>query len=77
MRAGLLLPDVLHIVAQQSHNPILHDMLGQVSRDIQHGASFAKALEKHTKLADPMVMVMLVAGYESGNVITALEVCPS
>lgn len=73
LRAGLLLPDVLTIVAQQSYNPIVYDMLFTISRDIQHGASFTKALEKHHKLCDPIVMVMLTAGNESGNIMNAVE----
>jgi type IV pilus assembly protein PilC len=73
LRAGLLLPKVLEIVAQQSHNPIVYDMLCNVSRDIQHGVSFAKALEKYNKLCDPIVMIMLIAGHESGNIINAME----
>lgn len=73
LRAGLLLPKVLEIAAQQSHNPIVYDMLLNVSRDIQHGIPFSKALEKHNKLCDPIVMVMLSAGHESGNVISAVE----
>jgi type II secretory pathway component PulF len=73
LRAGLMLPNVLTIAAQQSHNPFVYDMLFSISRDIQHGVPFAKALEKHTKLCDPIVMVMLVAGHESGNIISAVE----
>jgi type II secretory pathway component PulF len=73
LRAGLLLPKVLEIVAQQSHNPIVYDMLSQVSRDIQQGVSFAKSLEKHHSLCDSIVMVMLSAGHESGNIISAME----
>ena len=73
LQAGLLLPKVLEIVAQQSHNPIVYDMLSQVSRDIQQGVSFAKALEKHHTLCDSIGMVMLNAGHESGNIISAVE----
>ena len=73
LRAGLLLPHALLIAAQQSHNPIMYDMLFCISRDIQHGVSFSNALEKHTKLCNPMVMVMLTAGHESGNIMSAVE----
>lgn len=73
LRAGLLLPKVLEIVAQQSHNPIVHDSLFKVSRDIQHGVSFAKALEKDNTLYDSIAMVMLIAGHESGNIMSAME----
>ncbi|HLW73255.1 MAG TPA: type II secretion system F family protein [Candidatus Babeliales bacterium] len=73
LHAGLLLPKVLEIAAQQSHNPLVHDMLFAISCDIQQGVPFAKALEKHNKLCDPIVMVMLTAGHESGNIINAVE----
>ena len=73
LRAGILLPKAFTVVAQQSHNPIVCDMLFSISRDIQHGVSFVKALEKHPKLSDPIVMVMLAAGHESGNIVNAME----
>lgn len=73
LRAGLLLPNVFSIVAQQSHNPIVYDMLFTMSHDIQQGVPFAKVLEKYNSFFDPIVMVMLKAGYESGNVMSAME----
>jgi type IV pilus assembly protein PilC len=73
LRAGLLLPKAITITAQQSHNPIVYDMLFAISHDIQHGVSFAKALEKHPEICDPIVMVMLIAGHESGNIMSAME----
>lgn len=73
LQAGLLLPKALAIAAQQSHNPVVYDMLFKVTDDIQHGVSFAKALEQHHKLCDQTAIVMLTAGYESGNVISAME----
>jgi type IV pilus assembly protein PilC len=73
LKAGLLLPQVLEIAGQQSHNPIIHDMLFTMSRDIQNGIPFDKALEKHDALSDPIVKVMLIAGYESGNILNAVE----
>lgn len=73
LRAGLLLPNVFTIAAQQSHNPLVYDILFTVACDIKQGVSFAQALEKHRTFFDPIVMVMLIAGYESGNVMSAME----
>jgi type IV pilus assembly protein PilC len=73
LRAGLLLPNVLEVIAQQSPNPIICDILFAVGHDIQHGVSLSKALEKHEVLRDPIVAVMLAAGHESGNIINASE----
>ena len=63
LRAGLLLPHVFTIVAQQSHNPIIYDILCNVAQDIQQGVSFAQALEKCHTLSNQIVTVMLIAGY--------------
>jgi len=73
LRAGVLLPNALEIVAQQSSNPFAYDILYNVSRDIQHGVSFGKAFEKYEKMCDPITTVMLTAGHESGNVLSAVE----
>ena len=73
LRAGLLLPQVIKIVAQQSHNPLVYDMLFAMSSDIQQGLSFTKILEKNNRLCDAITNVMLVAGDESGNLINAME----
>ncbi len=73
LRAGLLLPKVFSVVAQQSHNPVVYDILFAISHDIQQGVPFAQALEKFSSFFDPIVMVMLTAGYESGDVMSAME----
>jgi type IV pilus assembly protein PilC len=73
LRAGILLPNVVEVLAQQSSNPIMCDMLAAIGYDIQHGVTVGKALEKHEKLRDPIVGVMLAAGHESGNIINAVE----
>jgi type IV pilus assembly protein PilC len=73
LRAGILLPQSLIIVAEQSHNPFLYDMFFNLSKDIEHGVPFAVALQKQPLLSDPIVMIMLTAGHESGNLINAIE----
>jgi type IV pilus assembly protein PilC len=73
LQAGLLLPQVLDIVAQQCHNPFLYDMLFSLGEDIKNGTSFAHALRRQKELCDPIVMTMLVAGYESGSLVRAAE----
>ncbi len=73
LRAGLLLPKVFSIVAQQSHNPVVYDMLFEISHDIQQGVPFAQVLGKHNSFFDSIAMVMLIAGYESGDIMSAME----
>ena len=73
LRAGLLLPKVFSIVAQQSHNPVVYDILFAINHDIQQGVPFAQALGKYSSFFDSIVMVMLIAGYESGDVASAMQ----
>ncbi|HEX4069074.1 MAG TPA: type II secretion system F family protein [Candidatus Babeliales bacterium] len=73
LRAGLLLPKVFSIVAQQSDNPLVYDILFTMSHDIQQGVPFVQALKKYSSFFDPIVMVMLTAGYESGDIMSAME----
>src|ERR1700676_1524631 len=44
LRAGLLLPNAFTIAAQQSHNPLVYDILFTVACDIKQGIPFAQAL---------------------------------
>jgi len=73
LKAGLLLPHVIKIVAQQSHNPVACDMLFAMSSDVQQGLPFTKIVENNNALCDPITRVMLIAGYESGNLVNAME----
>lgn len=73
LRSGVLLPNALIVIAEQSRNPIIHDAFLAIARDIQHGISMHKAVEQHHFLRDPLVAVMLVAGNASGDMIHAVE----
>lgn len=73
LEAGLLLPKALEIVAQQSAHPLIYNALYVIQQNVQKGIPFNMALAEHPLLYDPIVMIMLSAGYESGNFAKALE----
>ncbi len=73
LRAGILLPHVLEVIVQQVNNPMIYDVFLSIKHDVEHGISFDKALEKHSELCDPIIVIMLAAGHESGNIINAIE----
>src|SRR5690606_31469702 len=73
LAAGIMLPEALTICAQQSYHPVLYDSLFNCSIDIKNGVSFASALEKQQQLCDQIATTMLLAGYESGDVIAACK----
>jgi type II secretory pathway component PulF len=66
--AGVPLVKALGIVKIQTPNPALQAVLGQVSADVQEGATFAAALEKHPK-AFPKLSVALVRSGETGGLL--------
>jgi type IV pilus assembly protein PilC len=73
LRAGMLFPNVLRIVAQRSNNPFVCDMLSELSIDISHRMPFVTALEKQKKLCNPIAVTLLEAGNESANMVSAAE----
>src|SRR5579863_10475927 len=73
LRAGIMMPDVFVITAQQVNNPFLYDALFNWAMDIKNGESFVVAVKKQSQLCDPLVITMLVVGNESGNMIYAVE----
>jgi type IV pilus assembly protein PilC len=73
LNAGIMLPEVLTISAQQSSHPLIYDSLFLCAVDIKNGVSCAAALEKQTQLYDSIAVTMLRAGYESGSLIQAFE----
>lgn len=73
LRAGIMMPDVFVITAQQVNNPFLYDALFNWAMDIKSGESFVATVKKQSQLCDPLVITMLVVGNESGNMMQAVE----
>lgn len=65
--AGLPLVDGLAILEQQSR-PALAKLLADLSREIENGSTFAKALERHEKYFS-RVYIQLVKAGEAGGVL--------
>ena len=66
--AGLPLLRALTILQDQSENPKLRELMGNLSSDIQGGSSFSDALSKHKKIFAPLYVNMVKAG-EIGGVL--------
>ena len=73
LKAGILMPDVFTIAAQQIDNPILCDAMFACAIDIKNGEPFVLAIKKQKQLYDPIVITMLTIGHESGNFVSAVE----
>ena len=64
--AGLSLLRALQILAEQTENPALAKVLGQVRSDVEVGLSFSVALTKHDSVFPPLMINMIKAGEIGG-----------
>ena len=64
--AGLPLLQSLRIMEEQLDNINFRSIMGQVGNDIESGASFSEALQKHPKAFDNLYCSMIKVGEASG-----------
>lgn len=68
INAGLSLTKCLSILAGQTDNAYLRDIIGQVSKDVEAGQSLSDAMSRHPKVFPPIFVNMVRAG-ETGGVL--------
>ena len=66
--SGLSLLRSLNILAQQTENKALADVIDQVSDDVEKGSSLSDAIARHPKVFDRLYVAMVRAG-ETGGVL--------
>ncbi len=71
--AGLPLVQCLEILSSQTENKTLGKALSTVQNDVEGGASFAEALDKHPKIFDQLYVNMVAAGEAGGILDTILN----
>jgi type IV pilus assembly protein PilC len=71
--AGLPLVQCLEILASQSENKTLGKTLDTVQSDVEGGAAYAEALERHPKVFDQLYVNMVAAGETGGILDTILN----
>jgi type II secretory pathway component PulF len=72
-RAGLPLLTSLNALGQQTTNKVLQEVIQQVSRDVEAGATFSIALQKHPKVFNDLYVNMIRSGEVSGRLSEILE----
>jgi len=72
INAGLPLIQALEILATQSENKQLRKAVGEVRIQVEGGATFADALQKHPKVFDELYVNMVHAGEVGGLLDTIL-----
>src|SRR5215208_2311332 len=71
INAGLPLVQALSILAEQSENPVLKDMIKQAVYDVESGNTLADALKKHPKAFNELYVNMVSAG-EAGGILDTI-----
>ncbi|HDP95724.1 MAG TPA: type II secretion system F family protein [Candidatus Aminicenantes bacterium] len=70
--AGLPITQGLGILGEQQKNKYLKEVILDVRRDVEAGANFSNALQKHPKVFNELYTSMIQAGEASGNLDTIL-----
>lgn len=72
LEAGLTTSRALDVMNRQSNNPRLKEVVSRISADVQKGEQLSAALERHSNVFSPIVISMVRAGEESGQLSESL-----
>ena len=73
INSGLSLLRALNILAEQTENPSLRAVLGEVRSDVERGQSLSQALQKHPKAFNKLYIAMVKSGESSGALDATLN----
>jgi len=73
IRAGLPLIEILNILTEQLEKRKFQIVAGQVERDVEAGASFTEALQRHPSVFNVFFVSMVRAGEAAGMLDTILD----
>jgi type IV pilus assembly protein PilC len=74
LNAGLSLSRALSVMTKQSKNPKLKQILTDINDNVKKGSSFSDALGNYPNIFTPLMISMVRAGEESGNLVNALDI---
>lgn len=73
VKAGVLLPDALTIVAEQTHQRALEHVMHAIASRVQQGESVSAVMQEYPLLCDFLMIQLLSVGEQSGTVSMALD----
>lgn len=74
LEAGLTVARALDVIERQSKNPKLKSVVAGLIEDVKKGDPLSKALEKFDHIFSPLLISMVRAGEESGQLSESLKV---
>ena len=72
LSAGIPLVEALEIIQKQIDNLYFKDQLAEITSDVRDGASFSKALERHSDIFSDLYINLVKAGEASGKMQAVL-----
>ncbi len=66
LQSGVPLLRGLEVLRRQTSHPGMHEMLGDLHRQVEDGASLAEAMQRHQRVLGPITVSMVQAGSEGG-----------
>jgi len=64
--AGIAIPQALQGLGQEEDNPVLKEIILQISESVRKGAAISAAMEEHPKLFNKLYVSMVRVGEEAG-----------
>lgn len=73
LKAGVVVLDGLYLLKDQTENKALKKVINEVYIDVEKGGSLYEAMKKHKKIFPDILVNMVAAGEESGNLEIAFQ----
>lgn len=74
VKAGILVPHALRLVADQTHQIRFAAIAQIIADDVEHGLTLSHAMQKQPSIFAPLIVQMVAVGQESGSLPAALQV---
>ncbi|MFA5211487.1 MAG: type II secretion system F family protein [Patescibacteria group bacterium] len=73
VHAGLSLVESLQVLSNESENPKMKKIIGEIKEDTEKGKQFSEVLEKYPKIFPSIYVKMIASGEMSGKLEESLE----
>lgn len=73
LRSGILLPQALHIIAEQTDHARMQRIVRFLHEQVSQGVSLSIALEKYPRIFSPVIVHLIRIGEKSGCLVEALD----
>lgn len=73
LASGLPIDRAVAVLGNQTHNPYLASVLGQIETDLESGQPFSSAIVKHPKVFSRVFVNVIIAGEAVGKLAQVLE----